>query len=219
MERIVTAIKVQKRNPNRVNVDLDGEFAFGLSRIVSAWLNVGDRLTELKVEELLNRDSDEVIYQKALNLISRRPRSEKEIRQKMAEKQYETSQVDRTIERLKGAGLIADEKFAEMWVENRSEYHPRSQRLIRYELRNKGIEDDTIENALKISADDAELARRAAVQYEHRLDAVDWLTYRKRLSGFLARRGFSYGTVFSIVQELWNSREQGLGNLTNNEEF
>ncbi len=219
MERIVTAIKVQKRNSNRVNIDLDGEFAFGLSRLVSAWLNVGDRLTESKVEELLNRDTDEVIYQKALNLISRRPRSEKEIRQKMAEKKYEATQVDRTIERLKSAGLIADEKFAEMWVENRSEFHPRSQRLIRYELKSKGIEDDTIENALKVSADEAELARRAAVQYERRLEAADWLTYRKRLSGFLARRGFSYGTVSSIVQELWNSREQGHGNLTNNEEF
>ena len=50
--RKITAIEVQKRRPNRVNIHLDGEFAFGLARIVAAWLRVGQELSEEKIEEL-----------------------------------------------------------------------------------------------------------------------------------------------------------------------
>lgn len=212
MDREITAIKVQKRNPNRVNIDLEGEFAFGVSRLVAAWLKIGDRLTEQKVDELKTRDTDEVTYQKALNLLSRRPRSEKEIRQKLTEKTYEAEQIDRTIARLRCAGLIADEKFANLWVENRNEYHPRSNRLTRYELKSKGIAEETIETALSASLDEVELARRAAVLYARRLTTEDWLTFRKRLSGFLARRGFTYGITASVVKEMWNAREQEQSN-------
>lgn len=218
MDREITAIKVQKRNPNRVNIDLEGEFAFGVSRLVAAWLKIGDRLTEQKVDELKTRDTDEVTYQKALNLLSRRPRSEKEIRQKLTEKTYEAEQIDRTIARLRCAGLIADEKFANLWVENRNEYHPRSNRLTRYELKSKGIAEETIETALSASLDEVELARRAAVQYARRLTTEDWLTFRKRLSGFLARRGFTYGITASVVKEMWDTREQDQSNYIKTEE-
>ena len=90
MERVITAIKVQKRNPTRVNIELDGEYAFGTSRLVAAWLQVGDRLTEEKIAALIDQDTSEVAYQRALNLLNHRPRTEKEIRQKLAEKQFES---------------------------------------------------------------------------------------------------------------------------------
>lgn len=86
MEGTITAIKGQKRNPNRVSIELDGEYAFGLSRIVGAWLKIGDYLTEEKVKTLLEKDSNEVAFQKAVMLISHRPRTEYEIRQKLVEK-------------------------------------------------------------------------------------------------------------------------------------
>ena len=207
MEREITAIKVQKRNPNRVSIDLDGEYAFGLASIIGAWLKVGDRLTEAKVEELIAKDTDEVVYQRALNLLNHRPRSENEIRLKLASRQFEAEQIERTISRLRNAGLVQDEKYANMWVENRNEFHPRSQRLTRFELRSKGIPDELIDTALQGSLDESELATRAAIQYAHRLTGIDWLTFRKRLSAFLARRGFSYGTIAPVVQSVWEIAE------------
>ena len=63
MTKKVTALKLQKRNKNRVNVYLDGEFAFGLARIVAAWLSTGQELTEEKIAELQAQDNVEVALQ------------------------------------------------------------------------------------------------------------------------------------------------------------
>ena len=79
MKRKITGLKVQKRNSNRVNVYLDGEFAFGLSRITAAWLEIGVELDQDQIQKLQSEDDAEVAYQKALNFLSYRPRSEREL--------------------------------------------------------------------------------------------------------------------------------------------
>ncbi len=204
MERVITAIKAQKRNPNRVNIELDGEFAFGLSRIVGAWLEIGDHLTEERILTLQEQDAREVAFQNALRLIGHRPRTEIEIRQKLSEKNFSDGQIESTIEKLREENLIHDAKFAEMWVEDRTAFHPRSRRLIAYELKRKGIAEDLIGKALKGSSEDSELALQAANQYARRLVGLEWMTFKKRLSSFLARRGFDYETISPTVQRVWN---------------
>ncbi len=206
MDRIITAIKVQKRNPQRVSIDLDGEYAFGLSRLVAAWLNAGDRLSEEKIQALLEKDAFEVAYQRALDLLNHRPRSEKEIRQRLIEKDFSTEQIDRVVNKLKATGLIRDENFARMWIDSRKEFHPRSKNLMRFELRNKGIAEEHINAALEELPAEQELAMRAASHYIRRLQGADWETFRKRLSGYLSRRGFTYGTVAPLVKELWHQQ-------------
>lgn len=218
MERIITAIKVQKRNPNRVNIDLDGEFAFGLSRFVAAWLKPGDHLSEEKINSLMEKDALEVAYQRALDLLNHRPRSEKEIRLRLIEKDFQPEQIDQVISKLKQANLVRDEAFARMWVESRNEFHPRSSKLLRYELRNKGIAESHIDFALKEMPEEEELAEKAATLYYRRLQGKDWQTFRNRLSGFLARRGFSYTTIAPIVKSLWDQQETAVNNSNNDNE-
>lgn len=218
MERTITAIKVQKRNPQRVSIELDGEFAFGLSRLVAAWLNTGDRLNEEKIQALLDRDGFEVAYQRALDLLKHRPRSEREIRQRLNEKAIAPEQIERVVEKLKLAEMIRDAAFARMWIDSRKEFHPRSKSLLRYELKSKGIAEEHIESALEELPADHELASRAAMPYLRRLKGVDWETFRKRLSGYLARRGFSYGTIAPLVKELWQQQESSVDNSNNDNE-
>ena len=105
-----------------------------------------------------------------------------------------------------------------MWVENRNEFHPRSQRMVRFELKGKGIAEELIDNALQGSADDEDLANRAAIQYARRLTTLNWLDFRKRLSAFLARRGFSYGTIAPVVRSTWERQHLKQGALLENEE-
>jgi regulatory protein len=218
VEREITGIQVQKRNPDRVNIYLDGEYAFGLSRIVAAWLYKGQKLTDEKINVLCSDDGIEVAYQKALNLISRKQRTSHEIRQKLIEKGFSDSQISAVIDKLKIAGLIEDEEFARLWVENRNSYHPRSQRLMRLELLQKGISNHTIEKALTGSADDAELATQAAVQQIRKYRDLTWEDFRKKLTAYLLRRGFSYGTVAPVVHSVWESVHEGQIQ-TENEEF
>lgn len=206
--RQITGIHPQKHNPDRLNVELDGEYGFGLSRIVAAWLKVGDFLSEERINTLLQTESHEVAYQKAIHLLDYRPRTEKEIRVKLLQKGFETEEINAVIQRLQEVNLIQDQQFARMWIDNRNDFHPRSQRLMRYELRNKGVSEQMIDTALAESVSDQELAARAAAGYARRLNSLDQKEFRKRLSAFLARRGFSYETVAPVVRSFLTAFEQ-----------
>lgn len=205
VDKVVSGISAQKKNPQRVNIYLDGEFAFGLSSIVAGWLQVGQNLSEQKVEELRQRDGIEVAYQSALKLLNYRSRTKKEISQKLNEKGYSAAQIKDVVDRLENSGLVEDTRYAQMWVENRNEFHPRSQRLMQLEMKHKGIDEEAIESALGGSADDGELALRAAKQQLRKYEHLEWPVFRQKLSAFLARRGFSYGTIAPAVRSIWES--------------
>ncbi len=212
MDRKITALKVQKRNPNRVNVYLDGKFAFGVSRIVSAWLQLGQVLTEEKIQSLQKEDTDEVAFQNALKVLSYRPRSIHEVHKKLKENGFEETTIQSVLERLKRDGLVEDESFAQAWVENRTVFHPRSRKLIALELRHKGVPDEVVQNALAAGAvDDETLAYQSAIQYAHRLKGLEWQDFRKKLSGYLLRRGFSFGIVSPLVRQVWDELQQSAG--------
>lgn len=202
MAKKVTALKVQKRNPNRVNVYLDGEFAFGLARIVAAWLSTGQELSEAKISELRAKDETEVALQRALNFISFKPRSEQEVRQNLKKKEVAEPVQDEVISRLRTNGLLNDEQFAGMWVENRSEFRPRGGRALRMELRQKGVAETTIEKALD-GLDEEPLALNAGLKQARRYRGLEYDEFRKKMYGFLGRRGFSYDIIQSVVPQVW----------------
>lgn len=199
----ITALKVQKRNSNRVNVYLDNEFAFGLARIIAAWLHLGQELSSDKIASLQSQDAGEVAYQKALHFISYRPRSEVEVRNKLAENGAEPQIIETVMARLQTAQLVGDEEFARTWIDNRSTFRPRSHRMLRYELHQKGVGEVFIQQALAEAENEPDLAYQAGSQYARRLAELDWELFRKRLSGYLGRRGFSYGTIAPVVRQIW----------------
>ncbi len=209
MNKKITALKVQKRNPNRVNVYLDGEYAFGLARIVAAWLSLGQELDDEQIEKLQVQDSEEVALSKAVSFISHRARTESEIRHKLSQKGFSAEETDKVVERLRTNGLIEDEQYARSYVESRAALHPRSHRLMALELRQKGVTNSNIEKALEETEEDDQLAYQAASQYSRRLAALEWDKFRERLSGFLMRRGFTYGTIAPVVRRVWSEIHAG----------
>jgi len=199
----ITAIEVQKRSPNRVNIYLDGEFAFGLARIVAAWLRVGQELDEKKIEQLQTEDARERALQQALLFLSYRARSESEIRQNLRKHEIPEAVIDQTLERLRQDGFANDNQFAKTWVSNRSAFRPRSRRMLAMELRQKGLGDESVNAALE-SVDDEALAYEAAQKRAARYKDLEWNDFRKKLSDFLARRGFSYSVSSTVVTRIWN---------------
>jgi len=199
----ITALVVQKRNPNRVNIYLDGEYAFGVARIVAAWLRVGLELDEKKIEQLQNEDAHERALQQALLFLSYRARSESEIRQNLIKHEIPESVIDLTLEKLRQDGLANDNEFAQTWVENRSTFRPRSRRMLAMELRQKGLDDESMQSALK-NVDDEPLAYEAGKKRATRFKDLEWSEFRKKLSEFLARRGFSYAVIAPVVSRIWS---------------
>jgi regulatory protein len=220
----ITAIQVQRNNPNRVNVYLDGEFAFGLARIVAAWLQVGQMLDEVKIAELQAEDSRERAMQQALLFLSYRARSENEIRKNLSKHEIPDAVIEETIERMRREGFADDKKFASAWVENRSTFRPRGRRALALELRQKGIDDHTIESALE-GIDDEALAYEAGQKKARKLalslsKGQEWTEFRKKMSEFLARRGFSYSVIAPIVKRLWNeAHAEGEEQIIDDEEI
>lgn len=202
MSHRITALTLQKRDRQRVNVFLDGEFAFGLSRIIAAWLQVGQELSDEKIAELQQQDSREYAYQQALKFINFRARSEAELRRYLVKRGVSQEFVDSTVDRLRSSGLVDDTNFARSWVENRNEFKPRSKRALAFELRIHGIGDELIEQALE-DQDDESLAYVAALKQSRKLKDLAWVDFRRKLAEFLARRGFTYDVIAPVVTRVW----------------
>lgn len=206
MGKQITALKAQKRNHQRVNVFLDGEFAFGLSRIVAAWLHVGQELSTEKIEELKLEDELDYAYQRAIRYIGYRMRSVYELQNYLNQQGIENQVIERVIIRLQKKGLLDDLNFAQMWIENRNSFRPRSHRMLSFELKQKGIQSDIISQILEETISEEDLAYRAAKKQARKYKQLEWQIFRRRLSSFLARRGFPYSVINPAVDQVWSEQ-------------
>ncbi len=208
----ITDLKVQKHNPNRLNVYLDGEFAFGVERMVAAWLSVGDVVDREKIEALLQKDEIERAYLRSLRLINVRPRSMWEVSSRLEKAGFGENVINPVLDRLKSAGLVSDEEFAQTWVENRCTFRPRSKRVLVLELHQKGVAESEIQSAIS-GLDEAALALQTAEKYASRCEDLPFDKFRKKMFGYLTRRGFTFGTAAEVIQKTWQSHQVEAENL------
>ena len=191
MAGTITALKIQKRDKDRVNVFIDDQFAFGVTLTVAMQLRKGQRLSDPDIESLKQGAERDKAYNRAVRLLGRRPRSQAEMARYLRGKGYDQVVIDDTLKRLLDQHYLDDEAFVQFWVENRERFRPRGERALRYELRQKGIADDLIEAAL--GDVDEEALAWAAIEPKlrrwHDLAAED---LKKKVIGFLSRRGFNY---------------------------
>lgn len=201
--KTITAIEEQKRKRERVSIFLDGRFAFSVGRgvVEERGLHPGQVLSDSRVEELAAADLVGKCLNAALRLLSYRPRSEAEIRTRLS-RRFDGETIEGVIVRLRERQMIDDVAFATFWREERDSFSPRGKRLLKAELRNKGIDPELIDEVLD-GIDDEESAYRAAQKRGHTLAKEDYETFRRKLSAFLRRRGFSYEVVNRTTERLW----------------
>jgi regulatory protein len=204
----ITALEVQKKNPDRVSVYLDGRFAFGVPAITAARLARGQILSDADVEALQEEGAVETVYHKTLDYLSYRPRSQAEVEDYLRRRGTPDAQIGTVVERLEGAGLLDDEAFARYWVENREHFRPRGLRALRYELRKKGIEDETIEQTLA-SLDSSESAYRSVEEKARQWRHLDQQTFCRKAIEYLARRGFEYEVAREAAERHWRELAAG----------
>lgn len=203
-ENKITRLAVQRKNPKRVNVYLDGSFAFGLYRDTAAWLEVGQTLSDEKIKKLLDEDQKADVYVKATDFISYRPRTVFETRKKLEDEGFDETLISGTINALTENGLLDDKRFAEQWVEERKALKPSSRRALQYELRRKGIPDYLIQSATE-AVDDFQAAYEIAEKHLYRYEGLSKFDFRKKLGNYLAGKGFSYDVISDVTRELWKN--------------
>lgn len=198
----VTRLERQKRNTGRVNVYLDGEFAFGLNEMDAVKLSTGQELTPPEIATLRESDAISNAIDKAVNLLSYRPRSTTEIRRRLAKKDYSEHAIAVAIDRLERMGYLDDRAFARFWIENRNRHKPRGERALRYELRRKGISDRIIRELLDELVDEPSGAYEAAQSRVRRMRGSTEYEFKRKVGGFLQRRGFSYDAANRALDRL-----------------
>jgi regulatory protein len=206
----ITALVPQRGRRERLNVFLDGRFAFGVGQEAAARaeLRVGMVLDEDDVERLRDEDEEARFYGDALRYLSFRPRSAAEVERYLRGRGADETVVTSTMERLRRADLVNDQDFARYWVENRGAFSPRGARALQAELRAKGVDQGQIDEALEENvAGEDERAYQAGLKRLRLLARCDEDEFRRRMYAFLQRRGFDYETARSTTERLWAERE------------
>lgn len=142
--------------------------------------------------------------QYAVRLLSARPYSEKKLREKLAARGYEPSEIGYALKRLCDERLLDDRRFAEEFVRARLSLRPRAAAVLARELRQRGIAAGLAKSVAEELAprdSDAELARELVRRKQSAYKNLEPETRYRRLSSLLARRGFSYDTIRSVLRE------------------
>lgn len=204
----ITDLASQKNNPKRFNLFLDGKFVLGLDveTVVKKDLKIGQILTEKEWEKLSSEVLEETFFANALNFLSFRPRSEKEIKDHFRKKKIDDKKLSELVNKLKEKGLIDEEKFCEWWVEQRQTFRPKGRRMLEQELWQKGIHRDIINKVLhkaKIAESEKEICLTLAQKWlaKHHLSLKEPKD-KERLFRHLASRGFDFETIQNSVDTL-----------------
>ncbi len=203
--RVITKIESQKKNPRRRSVFIDGKFAFGLDEEVVSKLRLekGESLTEKRASEISAGKSENEAKEAALRFLSFRRRTEKEIKDKLRQKGFDTKVIRSTIEKLKSYDLVNDYEFATAWIKERLAYKPRGRRLLRQELWKKGIQKDVIDRAIEeLCRDEDQSALEVLEKAKKRYQMLEPRVARRRMYGLLMRRGFSYDAAKQAMERL-----------------
>lgn len=199
---VITRLVAGQKNQRRVNLYLDGQFAFALSldEIVKRGLKKGLELAEDTIDGLKARDADDYLYAKLLNFLSYRPRSTKELRDRLY--RYEVkdpAKQDSFIARLTTQGYLDDLAFARWFIASRNTHRPRSVRQLTAELQKKGVSREIIAAA---SGDFAKEESTLRSLLGKKLGRPRVLTLRERqqIYIYLARRGFAWDKLREVVK-------------------
>jgi len=207
----ITDLRTGKGRDKRLNIFLDGRFAFSLGAEVAERenLQVGQELSSNQIESLTGSDEVQRCLEAAYRYLGYRPRSESEIRERMQRRGFAAETIDAVVIRLGEQALLDDEAFARFWKENRDSFRPRSRWLTGLELRRMGVGNSVIDQVVA-GIDDEENAYRAALQKTRHGTPADYQSFRHRLGDYLRRRGFNYEVISHTLEKIWQERENSL---------
>lgn len=219
----ITAIRAQARDSQRVNLEINGEFALGVSLDILAHegLFVGQHLDDAKVQQLLASVAFDRAKQSALRLLEIRPRSQREIHERLRQRGFDADTIGAVSARLSTVGLLDDTAFATYLVEQSQRASNRGGAAIRQDLRRHGIDSNTISTVAEshnLGADDEAQALTYAHKISRRLRGLDRTTFTRRLGGALQRRGFTGSALRNAMQTVWYELQHGIDFAPNSDD-
>ena len=205
----VTKIEPQKRRPGRKNIYIDGQFSIGVAAetLLRLGLRTGDEIDSGVLSTLERTEKETSLKASALRLLAHRARSQREMRDRLKRKKFEAAEIETVVGELERAGLLDDQRFARMFLRDQLLLRPSGRQLLRQKLLRHGVTRTVADEALdEILGEntEAEGVETAAKKYlASRLKpGVEPLVLRRRLTGFLTRRGYSWDLIKPLLARL-----------------
>lgn len=201
MNHKITKITSQK-NKERLNIYLDDDFAFGIKQelLLEYDLRVGQELDDSIIERIKASDELKKCLDKAYRYLSYRPRSEKEVRDKLLEK-YPSATVTEAMAKLKKLNYVNDQQFVNFWLEARG--NTRGPALLKSELLKKGVAKEIVDDNFNSTNKDKLLEDATTlIESKRKYRGLTKAELYKKVGPFLSRRGYSYDTVKEVVRRL-----------------
>jgi len=205
----ITAIQRQKRNPHRYSIFVDGEFAVGVDEQVMVDLGLRPQQS-VNTETLEQIATEEQISQAraaAMRLLEYRPRSRGELTRRLHQQGFDSQTISRVIDRLVELDLVNDERFARQMIQSLTRSRNLGKQAIFEKLRQAGISRELAEAVIEqelADYDESQQAREAVEKYLPRLADIEPASQRRRLYGYLRRRGFSYEVIRQVIAAVGN---------------
>lgn len=206
MSKVITKIEAQKNKENRVNIFINGEFAFGCSSELIYYHNLfkGKEINVEDLKEVIREDNYLTGKTKALKYLETSLRSEHQIREYLEKREYEEEAIERVIKFLSEYKFIDDEYYARAFMTQNIKNQGKNN--IKYKLLQRGISEDIIVKTLDdISSEEEEkialklAEKKAAVLCKNESDIRK---IKAKLNTFLLSKGYGYDTIKSVIDKL-----------------
>jgi len=148
---------------------------------------------------------DQHAYEAGLRLIAYRDRTVHELRTRLADKGFAPEAIERAVERLKRLAYLDDVAYCERTITDTLASRPAGPRWITDRLRVKGVHPEVIREALARAYPDElteQMAYRVAAKRVRRYRGDEPAARRRKLAGYLSRRGFNYDDVQKALRRL-----------------
>ena len=212
---VVTQITEHPRKPGRYVIDVDGrEFAtVNADALVDTKTRLGVVIDDARAARLREASEFVEVYDRALNLLAFRARSSRELHRRLVQKGTPPERAEQVIAKLRDAGLINDADFARQLTRSKLATGA-SRRRVQQELFKRGVSPEVADSAVEEVVEDEAFSDETSIERVARkkwrtLLELDPLARRRRLYGFLGRRGFNADDVLRMVRLLEGEATNG----------
>ena len=206
MKKRLTDIQIDEETPSRRILFLDGAHFESVDAgcIPKLGLRIGLEIEPEVLHKLIRADEGIRAKNYALELLSCQSYSKSQMIYQLRQRGFGTEAIDITLEDLEQLGHIKDEDFAKRWIARRQRSKPKGKKILAHELANQSVDKTTVDRVLAGIEDSEEtnIALQQAQKQVKRYQSLPLDVSKRRLHGFLLRRGFDYETIQSVIERV-----------------
>ena len=203
---IITKIEEGKRNKERVNIYIDNEYAFSVSKeiLYKENLKVDDTVNIEDLREIVKKDNYIKCKNSALRIVERSYKSERELKDKLLLKGYDKDSIEKTMEFLKEYNFLSDNNYTKMYVKDKSKFQGKNR--IKFDLYRKGIDEEIIQEELSSidEEDEREVAYNLVLKKYNVISKRESDKYKlsQKLYRYIVSKGYSYDIASYAIKKV-----------------